>query len=173
MIIDAVMPLLVEYGSDITSKQIAEAAGLAEGTIFRAFGDKETLLRAAADKFFDPDTVRAELRSIDASLDLHARITAIIEMLQKRMQGMFRVLTALGRREPPSHPVRDTFGDIVTELLAADIARLSWPPRRIAHALRLVAFASSIPEFQASTGFTPPELASLVLYGVTTKEDDA
>ena len=32
MIIDAVIPLLLKHGADVTSKQIAEAAGIAEGT---------------------------------------------------------------------------------------------------------------------------------------------
>jgi len=44
MIVDAVIPLLLEYGRDITTKQIAESAGIAEGTLFRAF---ETKIRAS------------------------------------------------------------------------------------------------------------------------------
>ena len=48
MIIDAVIPLILEHGVGITSRQIAEAAGVAEGTVFRAFGDKESLIAAAA-----------------------------------------------------------------------------------------------------------------------------
>ena len=53
MIIDAVIPLILEHGVGITSRQIAEAAGVAEGTVFRAFGDKESLIAAAADAFFE------------------------------------------------------------------------------------------------------------------------
>ena len=40
-IIEAVRPLLAEYGESVTSKQIAAAAGIAEGTIFRVFADKD------------------------------------------------------------------------------------------------------------------------------------
>ena len=63
MIIDAVIPLLLEHGRAVTSKQIAEAAGIAEGTIFRAFGDKETLVQAAIEKYLDPEPLREALRS--------------------------------------------------------------------------------------------------------------
>ena len=53
-IIDAVIPLLAVHGRDLTSRQIAEAAGIAEGTIFRAFGHKDSLITAAVAKFLDP-----------------------------------------------------------------------------------------------------------------------
>ena len=47
-ILAAVIPLLVEKGGDVSTKEIAQAAGIAEGTIFRVFADKATLLVAAA-----------------------------------------------------------------------------------------------------------------------------
>lgn len=42
MIVRAALPLVVEYGTSVTTAQIARAAGIGEGTIFRAFGDKDT-----------------------------------------------------------------------------------------------------------------------------------
>ncbi|MES1170476.1 MAG: helix-turn-helix domain-containing protein, partial [Leifsonia sp.] len=78
MILEAVMPLLTEHGRDISSKQIAEAAGIAEGTVFRAFGDKESLIDAAIVKFLDPEPLRLELRAIDPQLPLDRKVLAVV-----------------------------------------------------------------------------------------------
>jgi AcrR family transcriptional regulator len=58
-IIEAVRPLLAEYGESVTSKQIACAAGIAEGTIFRVFADKDELLDATLDAALDQEPFEA------------------------------------------------------------------------------------------------------------------
>lgn len=46
MIVRAALPLVIEHGSAVTTRQIARAAGIGEGTIFRVFADKDELLEA-------------------------------------------------------------------------------------------------------------------------------
>src|SRR5262245_33537829 len=46
MIVEAALPLVLEHGERVTTKQIAEAAGIAEGTIFRVFEDKDAVIAA-------------------------------------------------------------------------------------------------------------------------------
>ena len=49
-IIEATLPLLLERGAGISTRQIAEAAGIAEGTIFRVFPDKDAVVQAAIER---------------------------------------------------------------------------------------------------------------------------
>ena len=53
-ILDAVIPLLISRGSNVTTAEMADAAGIAEGTIFRVFPDKPSLLHEALKSSFDP-----------------------------------------------------------------------------------------------------------------------
>ena len=46
-LIDATLPLLRTHGPTVSTRQIAEAAGVAEGTIFRAFPSKDDLINEA------------------------------------------------------------------------------------------------------------------------------
>src|SRR6266852_4962864 len=70
MIVAATLPLLLEHGERVTSRQIAEAAGIAEGTIFRAFADKDELIAAVLEVALDQEPLEDALSAVNPSLPL-------------------------------------------------------------------------------------------------------
>jgi AcrR family transcriptional regulator len=168
-IVDAVIPLLREHGRGITTRQIADAAGVAEGTIFRAFGDKDSIIQAAIDRLMDPEPLRARLRGIDPDEPTDAKIRQVIELLRDRLTGFIGFMTAIGMTGPPpgSHgkPREDEqWLAIMGRLFRPD--EIAVPVESLAFYLRTLAFGSSIPAFNEPHTFTTDELTQFVLHGV-------
>ncbi|MEO7123002.1 MAG: TetR/AcrR family transcriptional regulator [Lacisediminihabitans sp.] len=166
MIVEAVMPLLAKHGRDITSKQIAEAAGIAEGTIFRAFGDKETLIEAAIEKYLDPEPLRRGLRAIDSDLPLEEKTLRAIVLMKDRFGEVFRVMAMIGGGRPPASGQRTAYVEIIAEMLAPDLEQLNCDPTRVAHIIRLISFASSFPQLNHNVEFSASDLTQILLYGI-------
>lgn len=167
MIIDAVIPLLLAHGRSITTRQIAEAAGIAEGTIFRAFGDKESLVQAAIAKHLDPTALRQRLAAIDPSLPLEQKVAQLVELMLARFEQVFGFMAALGEvGRPPSPDERLAFQAVIAGILQPDLARLNLSAERVGQFIRLVTFASSIPQFNRTIDFDSHDLTALILTGI-------
>jgi len=168
MIIGVVIPLILEHGRDLTSKQIAEACGLAEGTIFRAFGDKESLITAAVNRYLDPLALRTSLRSIDPDLGLDDKLRAIVGLLKDRFSGVIRMMAALGMHGPRPRREGDQgeFAVIIGELLAPHAAELRIAPEQVGHYARIIAFTTALPVFGDTIPFTTDQLMDLFQHGV-------
>jgi AcrR family transcriptional regulator len=167
MIIDAVIPLLIEQGRDVTTRQIAEAAGIAEGTIFRVFPDKDALFEAAVEKFLHPGTLNERLRAIDPALPLEDKVADILFQLHARMTGIFGIMHAVGMHGPPSRQEgSEHFFGIIEEVLRPDLDQLRVAPDRVATFFRLVAFASAIPQFNQGHEMSTAELARYITFGI-------
>jgi AcrR family transcriptional regulator len=167
MIVDAVIPLLIEHGREVSTRQIADAAGIAEGTIFRVFGDKDALFEAAVDKFLDPGPLHRGLRAIDPELPLEAKVNDILFQLRSRMTGIFGIMNAVGMSgPPPRRPIVQSFEQVVEEVLRPNLDELQLSPERIAAFVRLVAFAAAIPHFNQDHEIATAELARLITYGI-------
>jgi ATP-binding cassette subfamily B multidrug efflux pump len=121
-VIAATLPLLHQHGSAVTSKQIAAAAGVSEGTIFKVFADKDELIRAAFDAAIDPAPFEAAVGAVDASLSFEQQLVAATELIQRRIVDVWRLVTALG---PQHHPARRPVAD--SPALVALCER--WSPR--------------------------------------------
>lgn len=171
MIIHAVLPLLLEHGPSVTSRQIAEAAGIAEGTIYRAFADKESLIEAVMDHFLDPEPMQFALRSIDPELPLESKVFAIVAAMRERFAMVFRLMAVLGSERRPMPSQRKVYTEIITECLGSDVDRLSFSPAEVGQVIRLVAFSAAFPQLNAGAEFSTDELTSIILYGVTGPAD--
>jgi AcrR family transcriptional regulator len=181
-IIEATLPLVRQHGTAVTTRQIADAAGVAEGTLFRVFPDKESLVRAAVAQAFDPGVSLRELAEIDRALPLRERLTAAVVVLQCRLSEVFGLLDALGWAGPPDrtrHPtpsgVNDAFRAAIVDLVGPDEAALRVPARELAHVLRLLVFAGTHPLISDARPLDAQQIVAILLDGLlappTTTED--
>lgn len=86
-LIEATIPLLRRHGTEVSTRQIADAAGVAEGTIFGVFKDKASLLRAAVIAALDPQPLLHNLRAIDLNLPLRARLVTAVRLIREHVAG--------------------------------------------------------------------------------------
>ncbi|MQA08832.1 MAG: TetR family transcriptional regulator [Pseudonocardiaceae bacterium] len=94
-IITAAVPLLVNEGGNVTTGQIAAAAGIAEGTVFRAFKDKQELLVTCMRRGMQADDVVAKTQQISLELPLNERLATAIDLVTGFMQRMWSLMQAL------------------------------------------------------------------------------
>lgn len=171
--IQAVIPLLKQHGRDVSTRQIAEACGVAEGTVFRAFKDKESLITAAIEAYFDPLPLRAAIAGIALDLPVEQKLGAVLRLLRERFAGVIGLMSALRMTDAPPPVVRhggDQWIDRLHDLLAPNLDELGVSVDLVAYHLRLVAFASSIPPFNIPHRFSDEELLALVAHGVLKPE---
>ena len=175
-LIGATLPLIERYGRDVSTRQIAEAAGVAEGTIFRVFPSKEALIEAViADAFDVAHTVDA-LEAVPATGDLETRLTAAVDVLQRRLCRVFGLFHALRlhREAPPDHAEHQArqrndnarIDAALADLLAPDRQRLRFDPLEVADLLRTMSFAMSHPILNESGSADAARIVDLVLHGV-------
>jgi len=172
-ILAATVPLVRKHGTAVTTRQIAEAAGVAEGTIFRVFPDKESLVRAALAEAFDPEATRRELAAIDRSLPLRPRLAAVVDVLQRRFAEVFGLLEALGWPGPPDESQRGPAAEAdaayraaVVDIVGADAAALRVPADHLAHVLRMLVFSSTHPLISLGRPLSTEEVVEVVLDGL-------
>src|SRR3954463_13956122 len=98
MIVAATLPLLLEHGDRVTTRQIAEAAGIAEGTIFRAFADKDEVIAAVVEAALDQEPLEAALGAIPIGLAFEDALAAAIVIMQQRVIDIWRLVSSIGTR---------------------------------------------------------------------------
>ena len=169
-ILEVAIPLLREHGRATTTRQIAEVAGIAEGTVFRVFATKEELFGAALDRAFDPTGFFDELDAIDPAQPLADRMVALVAVLQERFIGIFSLMTAMAVPRPPHKEEhhqewRDRGNRGMARLIEPDADAFRVPTDEVVRVIRLLTFSGSHPHITDQNLMTPHEIVDVILHG--------
>jgi AcrR family transcriptional regulator len=173
-LVDATLTLLRVHGRAVTSRQIAEEAGVAEGTIFRVFDSKDELVAAAISRAFEPGDVVARIEEIDPDLPLRDRLVTLVAILQQRFRATFVLMQKVGLVGPPRHEHdgpeavawRARLESLLVGVVAGDADRLRVPVDEFVHVLRLLTFAGSHQMIADGRLLTPEQVVDTVLLGL-------
>lgn len=199
-IIEAVAPLLAARGGAVTTRELAEAAGVAEGTLFSVFDDKRSLMLAAIQGRLDPEPLRTRIAALATLPTIEAKLLGVWKVIMPRVEEFHALAVAMrgvlktglpmpppgaeaapvghdhpfGRHGPPAQMhgwVTVVIGE-VTELLAPHQAELRVNPARLAQGFVTLLLASRMPQAEGEPPLNPKELVDFCLNGALKRQDE-
>jgi AcrR family transcriptional regulator len=172
-ILQVAVPLIIEHGANVKTSEIAAAAGIAEGTLFRAFRDKRELFVECLRATLESEAEVAQIAAIDRSLPIEQRLTEAARAVsdyQTRLWSMAVALRTAGidprgdgeHDGPPKAMIR--ISGAIEALFDADQLRV--PPDLAARLLLGSVFSNRMQvEGIGTSGVELTELVDLFLHG--------
>jgi len=157
---------------------VAEAAGIAEGTLFRVFATKDDLIDEVVADVMDPRASCTAISQISSDLPLDARLTEVMDILTARIReitGFFLAmrLAPKERSDEQARSARESHSahtrmvtEAVTEVIGADAARLRVPADQAARYVWSVAFVTGHPMIGAEFDTSSELAVQIMLHGL-------
>lgn len=171
-IVEATLPLLLNHGTTLTTKQVAEAAGVAEGTLFRYFPSLNDLIDATIREALSPQRLQRDIASVTPGDSLPSISQAALQLLVRRMVNVRSLLHTVHHR-PESDGgacLRDELTARKQELerwllaqLEPHVDELSISPEKYVEFLRTLALGHVFTH--GDSALAPEDLAHLALTG--------
>lgn len=175
-IVEATIPLLEAHGQQVTTKQIAEAAGVAEGTIFRVFDSLTDVVDAAIVEALSASRLERLVTEhpFPGELDGDVRTAlTLVGTYYETVKTMLHLGHGAGERSPAARCVREELRQRAAELLdalAADFAphadRLRVAPAELAQLIHLLASGARAQSRFIDAPMDVATVAAVVLDGV-------
>ncbi len=128
----------------VTTRRLALAAGVSEGTLFNVFGDKDELIAAVVDATIDPEPYERALSEIDAVGTFDERLRAATELTSRRVVDIWKLVSRVEAHHHPAHrPLPDS--PSLIELMTTGQDRIRIEPTDAARHLRALTLALTHP----------------------------
>ncbi len=169
--------MFVAQGPSFTTADLASAAGVSEGTIFRYFTDKPTLVAECRRRAIGLDELLPLIAEATTLPTFELQVLAVTKLLDDRILQMMQVVSDGGTRHDP-----DDAADIASQLVAAlspvferapdvvrgDVVRDGERPAQLANLLIGMLISNTFLCEKTSTAPVPVErLVEIFLHGTT------